>query len=68
MIDGQLDYGARVTETEVTAEVHGDLTFSGDAEGTCAIDIEARVTSEAVGASATVNGNLCGYGWAEVFG
>lgn len=68
-IDGSISYGARVTETEVAAEMHGDLDWSGDAEGSCAVDIEVTVTKDGpnVGASA-VSGGLCGHAWTDVFG
>lgn len=67
-IDGSLSYGARVTPTVVEAGMHGDLEWSGDVEGSCAIDIDVTVTKDGpnVGAS-TVSGGLCGHAWADVF-
>lgn len=65
-IDGTMSYAALVTTTEVNAEMHGDLEWSGAAEGTCAVDIEAHVTTDGVSAS-SVSGGLCGYGWSDVF-
>jgi hypothetical protein len=68
-IDGEMTYAALVTPTEVTAEMHGDLEWSGDAEGTCAIDIEASVTKDGASVAAnSVSGGLCGHAWTEVFG
>jgi hypothetical protein len=68
-IDGAMSYAARVTPTEVTAEVHGELDWSGDAEGTCAVDIEASVTRDGQSVTAnSVSGGLCGHAWTEVFG
>jgi hypothetical protein len=68
-IDGSLSYAARVTEAEVSAEMHGDLEWSGDAEGSCAIDLEVTVTKDGpnVGAS-TIAGGLCGHAWTDVLG
>jgi hypothetical protein len=67
-IDGSLSYGGLVTPEEVTAEIHGDVEWSGDVEGVCAIDIEATVTRDgaSVGAS-TIAGGLCGHAWSDVF-
>jgi hypothetical protein len=68
-IDGTMTYAGLVTPTEVTAEIHGDLDWSGDAEGTCAIDIEAHVTRDGASVAAnSVSGGLCGHAWNEVFG
>lgn len=68
-IDGSLSYGGLVTPEEVTAEIHGDLEWSGDAQGVCAIDIEATVTRDGASVSgSTVSGGLCGHAWSDVFG
>ena len=68
VIDGTLDYGGSVTDTEVSVSIHGDLDWSGDAEGRCAIDLEARVSRGGTsGPSVSVHGQMCGYGWQDVF-
>ncbi|HWB75994.1 MAG TPA: hypothetical protein VG755_13590 [Nannocystaceae bacterium] len=69
-IDGAITYAALVDTTDgtdVTAEVHGELEWSGDAEGTCAVDISAHVTSDGASATSSVSGGLCGHGWTDVF-
>ncbi len=66
--DGSLDYSGLVTETEVSASFNGDLTWSGSVTGECAIDLEARVTTDGVTATgSSINGGLCGWGFSEVF-
>ena len=67
-IDGTLEYSGRVTEDEVVASINGDLEWSGEADGQCSIDLEASVSAAgvSVGGSA-VGGEMCGYGWDEVF-
>lgn len=65
-IDGTLTYAALVTSTNVDAEMHGDLEWSGAAEGTCVVDIEAHVSTDGTVAT-SVSGGLCGYAWSEVF-
>jgi hypothetical protein len=68
VIDGTLDYAASVTDTEVFASIHGDLDWSGDAEGRCEIHLEAKVTrGDASGTAVSVNGQMCGHRWQEVF-
>lgn len=68
-IDGSLEYRGKVTEAEVTASIHGDLTWSGAATGDCAIDIEASVSNDGSTASGSaVNGGMCGYDFADVLG
>lgn len=71
-IDGAISYAAVVTTsetmTDVTAEVHGELDWSGDAEGTCAIDIEAHVATGDGTATTSVSGGLCDHAWIDVFG
>jgi hypothetical protein len=68
-IDGSMSYAGRVTSEDVTAEIHGDLEWSGDTEGTCAVDIEASVTRDGPSVTASsVSGGLCGHAWNDVFG
>ncbi|MEM6996293.1 MAG: hypothetical protein AAF721_37645 [Myxococcota bacterium] len=68
-IDGTLDYAGSVTQTEVTASIYGDLTWSGNATGHCAIELEARVATNGTMVSASsTGGSMCGYELAEVFG
>lgn len=68
-IDGTLAYEGSVTETEVSASINGDLTWSGAAQGDCAVDVSATVSKD----GATVSGNyaggsMCGHDFADVFG
>ncbi len=68
-IDGMLEYAAHVTEAEVSASIMGNLQWSGGAEGTCDIDLEASVSQDGdnVSASAEVSGGMCGLAWQDVF-
>lgn len=69
-IDGAITYAAVVDTTngtDVTAEIHGELEWSGDAEGACAVDIEAHVSTAGASASSSVSGGLCGHAWTDVF-
>lgn len=68
IIDGAIDYEGRVTPSEVRGSIKGELEWSGDAEGTCAIDIEATVDADGpnVG-SYSVSGAMCGHDWSDVF-
>jgi hypothetical protein len=68
VIDGILDYEASVSETAVFAGIHGDLDWSGDAEGRCAIDLETWINGRGTPRqSVAVHGRMCGYGWQDVF-
>lgn len=61
VIDGHLETAAEVTDTKVSTSITGELSFSGNAHGTCEIDIGATVTH---GATTTVSSHasVCGYG------
>jgi hypothetical protein len=63
VIDGHLELDAEVTDAEVSSSILGDLTFSGDAQGTCEVDIGANVTSTTVSAHSSV----CGFAYDELF-
>lgn len=67
VIDGTLAYDASVTETSVSASIVGDLSWSGDVEGECDIDLEASVTTKGASASAHVGGSMCGWSYDELF-
>ncbi len=69
IIDGTLDYAGSVTDDEVSASIQGVLTWSGAAQGDCAIDLSASVSKD--GASVSGNdtgGSMCGHDFADVFG
>ena len=66
-IDGSLSYGAHVTDAEVSAEMHGNLEWSGNVDGSCAMDLEVTVTKDGPNAGAsTISGGLCGHAWTDV--
>jgi len=67
---GQLDYAASVstsdTGTSITYDYKGDLTWSGDVEGGCVIDMQGSVTTTTGGVgpgsvSISYKGSICGY-------
>ncbi|HRI07825.1 MAG TPA: hypothetical protein PKW35_08415 [Nannocystaceae bacterium] len=69
-VDGQLDYAASVstsdTGTSITYDYKGDLTWSGDVEGGCVIDMQGSVTTTTGGVgpgsvSISYKGSICGY-------
>lgn len=68
VIDGYLEYAAEVTDEEVSASMTGDLSFSGDVEGTCEIDIGTTVTHDESSTSVSSHASVCGFGYDELFG
>lgn len=67
-IGGHLELEASISITEtrshVAVDYHGELTFSGNASGSCAIDMTAEVTADSSGggsAEVEYHGNVCGY-------
>ena len=68
VIDGHLEIAAEVTDTEVTSSITGELSFSGDAEGTCEIDIGANVVHDESSTSVSSHASVCGYGYDELYG
>jgi hypothetical protein len=68
VIDGHFEIAAEVTDTKVSTLMTGDLWFSGDAQGTCEIDIGATVTDDASSTSVSSHGSVCGFGYDELFG
>jgi hypothetical protein len=73
VIAGELALQASVeitdTSTAVSVSYTGELTWSGAAEGTCAIDVDAELTTSVQGTGADAkfdvdaefNGEVCGY-------
>lgn len=68
VIDGYLHQTGEVTETKVSSQVSGELVWTGAAQGTCDIDLEANVTTDGVSASGSFGGKMCGYGYDELWG
>lgn len=72
-ISGDLAMHAEVattaTSTDVSISYSGDLQWSGDAQGSCAIDVSASVSTEITGSGADTEvevdaefrGEVCGY-------
>lgn len=55
-IDGSLGYAGTITEDGLTITMEGSLSFSGQVEGSCTIDVTTTVSD----AGATVDGSVCG--------
>lgn len=68
VIDGHLEIAAEVTDTEVSSSITGELSFSGDAEGTCEVDIGATVTHDGSSTSVSSHASVCDFGYDELFG
>jgi len=64
VIDGHLETATEVTDTKSSSSIAGHLSFSGDAHGTCEIDIETIVTDD----SASSHASVCGFGYDALFG
>jgi hypothetical protein len=67
VLDGYLEYAAEVTDTKVSASITGDLSFSGDAQGSCEVDIGATVDQTGGATNVSSHGNMCGFGYSELF-
>ena len=67
-IDGFLHETGEVTDSKVSAEISGELVWTGAAEGTCDIDLAANVTKDGVSASGSFGGTMCGYGYDQLWG
>lgn len=57
-IDGVLSYEGSASDAGISFSMQGEVTFSGQIEGTCSIDIE--MTIEGQPASFSVEGSACG--------
>lgn len=68
VIDGHLEIAAEVTDTEVSSSITGELTFSGEAEGTCDVDIGTTVTDDGSSTTVSTHASVCGFGYDELFG
>ena len=68
VIDGHLEIAAEVTDPKVTSSITGDLSFSGDAEGTCEVDIGATVTRDGSSTSVSSHASVCGFAHDVLFG
>ncbi|MBC8071348.1 MAG: hypothetical protein IAG13_23685 [Deltaproteobacteria bacterium] len=77
LISGHLSMHAEVELTENSSRVHvdyqGELSFTGEAEATCEIDVVADVVVETTGGNdpsahveASFHGEICGYSAAAV--
>ncbi len=67
VIDGTLSYSASVTENSATVSMSGSLSWSGDIEGECDIDIDASVTTSGAQASGHLGGTMCGWSYDELY-
>jgi len=65
VIDGDVDYSAAVATNDAGSSVdykyRGDLTWKGDVEGACVVEMEASVSTGAAGVSISYKGSICGY-------
>jgi hypothetical protein len=64
-IEGALETAGEVSLAEPhsgTVDYTGSLTFSGDVEGSCAVDMHGTLAAS----GATFNGTLCGFDAADV--
>jgi hypothetical protein len=68
VIDGHLELAAEVTDMKVSSSITGELSFSGDAQGTCEVDIGTTVTNDASSTSVSSHASVCGFGYDELFG
>ena len=69
VIDGYLEYATDVTGTNVSTSMTGNLSFSGDAHGTCEVDIVSAVTVEPpLSISVSSHASVCGFDYYELFG
>lgn len=68
VIDGHLEQAAEVTDAEVSTSIIGNLSFSGDAQGTCEVDIGTTVVHGASSSSVSSHASVCGFGYDELFG
>lgn len=64
-IDGDVDYSAVVATSDAGSSVdysyRGDLTWKGDVEGACVVEMDASVSTSAAGVSVSYKGSICGY-------
>jgi hypothetical protein len=68
VIDGFLETATAVTDPEVSTSITGELSFSGEAQGTCEIDIGTTVTHDASSSSVSSHASVCGFGYDELLG
>jgi len=64
VIDGHLETATEITDTKSSESIAGHLSFSGDAHGSCVIDIETIITDDSLSSHSSV----CGFGYDELFG
>ncbi len=64
-VDGSMDYAASVTGTADTASVtfamNGSLSFSGEVDGSCDIDVKISVNATQGAAGLSYSGSVCGH-------
>lgn len=64
-IDGGMDYAVSVSSSgdsdDVTVTMHGKLSFSGDINGACDIDVKLSVSSMQDSNSVSYSGSICGH-------
>jgi hypothetical protein len=64
-VDGGMDYAASVTGTadaaSVTFSMNGSLSFSGEVDGSCDIDLKFSANATQGAAGVTYSGSVCGH-------
>jgi hypothetical protein len=64
-VDGGMDYAASVTGTadaaSVTFSMNGSLSFSGEVDGSCDIDLKFSANATQDAAGVTYSGSVCGH-------
>lgn len=70
-IDGSLDFATVTSSTSssfsMTFDYTGSLTWSGDVEGECDIDMTGSLTASEAGSGGSFTGTICGEDAGEVF-
>ena len=67
-VGGSTDWNMSVTSTATTFKWTGDLTFSGDFSGSCAVDVTATVNYGGGNYGFTYSGTICGYDAGDTMG
>lgn len=64
-IDGNMDYASSISGTaeavQLTFSMSGSLSFSGEVEGSCDIDLTLNASATAGSAGGTFEGSVCGH-------
>lgn len=64
-IDGDMDYAASASASDASAQLsftmNGSLSFSGEVDGTCDIDVKIAASATPGSASGSFEGSVCGH-------